>query len=231
LGERRLEGAAQELRASPDGAVLTVLLEAQKPPITGVPPPMRLGALWAVPARGGKPQKLGHGVTNMPGGWLHTADSRWVLFAAGWDPAQQVGELYVQDAKNLEAERQRVSAKVNYFVPSDDGSQLAYIEGGVLHAGKLPAGPFPQLAGEVSTAEFSADGRYLYFKRRFSSAGGLYQVEGRAPPAEAAGRPGHRVHGAAQRQARGGERARHAGRSHLPAARVRRRHAQDAEDR
>lgn len=177
LGERRLEGAGQELRAAPDGAVLTVLLEAQRPPITGVPPPMRLGALWAVPAQGGKPQKLGNGVTNMPGGWLHTADSRWVLFAAGWDPAQQVGELYVQDAKNLETERQRVSAKVNYFVPSDDGSQLAYIEGGVLHAGKLPAGPFPQLAGEVSTAEFSADGRYLYFKRKFSSAGGLYQVD------------------------------------------------------
>ena len=177
LGERRLEGEGQELRASPDGEVLTVLLEAVRPPINGVPPPMRLGALWAVPSRGGKPHKLGSGVTNMPGGWLHTADSRWVLFTTGWDPTQQVGDLLVQDAKNLEAERQRISPKVNYFVPSDDGSQVAFIESGTLHAGKLPAGPFPQLAGEVSTAEFSADGRYLYFKRKFSSAGGLYQVD------------------------------------------------------
>ncbi len=177
LGVRRLEGEAQELRASPDGEVLTVLLDAVKPPIQGVPPPMRLGALWAVPAKGGAPQKLGNGVTNMPGGWLHTADSKWILYTAAWDPTQQVGELYVQDAKKLDAERQRLSPRVNYFVPSDDGLQLAYIEGGVLHAGKLPNGPFPQLAGEVSTAEFSADGRYLYFKRKYSSAGGLYQVD------------------------------------------------------
>jgi hypothetical protein len=182
LGERRLEGDAQELRASPDGEVLTVLLEAQKPSIPGIPPPMRLGSLWAVPAKGGGAgRKIGSGVTNSPGGWLHTADSRWVIFTAGWDPAQQVGELYVQDAKKLDAERERISGRVSYFVPSDDGLQLAYIESGVLHAGKLPSGPFPQLAGEVSTAEFSADGRYLYFKRKFSSAGGLYQVDLKDP--------------------------------------------------
>ncbi len=177
LGERRVEGPVTELRASPDGEVLTVLRDAVKPPISGVPPPMRLGALWAVSASGGAAQKLGNGVTNMPGGWLHTGDSRWILFNAGWDPQQQVGELYVQDARQLGAERQRISARASYFVPSDDGTQVAFIEGGVLHAGKLPGGPFPQLAGEVSTAEFSADGRYLYFKRKFSSAGGLYQLD------------------------------------------------------
>ncbi len=177
LGVRRLEGVGQELRASPDGEVLTVLLEAQKPTTQGVPPPMRLGTLWAVHSKTGPAQKLGAGVTNMPGGWLYTADSKWILFSASWDPTQQVGELFVQDAKKLDAERQRISPKVTYYVPSDDGTQLAFIEGGVLHAGKLPGGPFKQLAGEVSTAEFSADGRYLYFKRRYSSAGGLYQVD------------------------------------------------------
>ncbi len=177
LGQRVLEGEGQELRASPDGQVLTVLLEAQKPTLQGVPPPMRLGSLWAVPAKGGAAQKLGTNVTNMPGGWLHTSDSKWILFTTQWDPAQQVGELFVQDAKKLDAERTRISMKVSYFVPSDDGTQLAYVENGILHAGKLPDGPFPQLAGEVSTAEFSADGRYLYFKRKFSAAGGLYQVD------------------------------------------------------
>lgn len=177
LGERRLEGEAQDLRASPDGEVLTVLLEAIKPPIQGVPPPMRVGALWALPTKGGAPVKLGNGVTNMPGGWLFTADSKWLLYSAVWDPTQQVGELYVQDAKKLDSERQRLSVRATYYVPSDDGAQLAYVEGGVLHAGKLPTGPFKQLAGEVSTAEFSADGRYLYFKRKFSAGGGLYQVD------------------------------------------------------
>lgn len=177
IGERRLEGEGQELRASPDGEVLTVLLDAQKPTTQGVPPPMRLGTLWVVPSKGGAPKKVGSGVTNMAGGWLHTADSRFVVFTTQWDPAQQTGELFVQDAKKLETERERIAGRVTYFVPSDDGAQLAFIEGGVLHAGKLPSGPFPQVAGEVSTAEFSADGRYLYFKRKFTSAGGLYQVD------------------------------------------------------
>src|SRR6476620_9368905 len=39
LGERRLEGDGQELRASADGEVLTVLMDAVHPPIQGVPPP------------------------------------------------------------------------------------------------------------------------------------------------------------------------------------------------
>ncbi len=177
LGERRIEGDGQDLRASPDGEVLTVLLDGVKPTIQGIPPPMRIGTLWAVASKGGTARKLGSGVTNMPGGWLHTADSRWVLFSTSWDPSKQVGELFVQDGKKLDSERQRISSAVNYYVPSDDGAQVAFVEGGVLHAGKLPAGPFPQVAGEVSTAEFSADGRYLYFKRKFSSAGGLYQVD------------------------------------------------------
>jgi hypothetical protein len=185
LGVRRLAGEAQDLRASPDGAVLTALVDAQRPPIQGAPPPMRQGDLWAVPAEKGEPVRLARGVTNMPGGWLFTADSRWILFAGAYDPTQQIGELYVQDAKDLAQERQRLAARVSYFVPSDDSTQLAFVEDGLLSVGPLPAGPFRQLAGEVSTAEFSADGKYLYFRRRFSAAGGLFQVsltDARAQP-------------------------------------------------
>lgn len=184
LGERRLEGEAQDLRASADGTVLTALLEPRKPTVQGVPPPMRLGTLWAVPTKGGEPHKLGSGVVNMPGGWLHTADSKWILFTTSWEPTTQMGDLHVQDAKDLGTERQRIASRVNYFVPSDDGSQVAYIANAVLYAGPLPAGPFRELAGEVSTAEFSADGRYLYFKRKFSSAGGLYQLDLKQPKPE-----------------------------------------------
>jgi hypothetical protein len=176
LGVRRLAGEAQDVRATPDGAVLTALLNAQKPSIQGVPPPMRLGELWAVPTAEGEAVRLGKGVSNMPGGWLITQDSRWILFLGGFDPTQQLGELFVQDAKNLATERRRLAARVTYFVPSDDSKQLAFVENGVLHVGPLPAGPFRQVAGEVSTAEFSADGRFLYFRRRYSAAGGLFQV-------------------------------------------------------
>ncbi len=177
LGQRVLAGEAQDLRASADGAVVTVLLDAKKPTAQGVPPPMRLGTLWAVSTKGGATAKLGTGVTNMPGGWMISPDSRWILFSAAWDPRQQAGELFAQDATTLDSAPQRIAPRVTYFVPSDDGSTLAYVEDGVLHAGKLPTGPFPQLAGDVSTAEFSADGRYLYFKRKYAAAGGLYQVD------------------------------------------------------
>ncbi|MEW6434282.1 MAG: hypothetical protein AB1730_22500 [Myxococcota bacterium] len=176
LGERRLSGDAQDLRASPDGSVLTALVDARKPPIQGAPPPMRLGELWAVPTVSGEAVKLANGVTNMPGGWLFTADSRWIIFSGAYDPTQQIGELYVQDAKDLSKERQRLASRVTYYVPSDDSKQLAFVENGVLSVGALPAGPFRQVAGEVSTAEFSADGKYLYFRRKYSAAGGLFQV-------------------------------------------------------
>lgn len=176
LGEKRLAGEAQDLRASPDGQVLTVLLDAKKPNIEGVPPPMRLGELWAIPMPSGAPVKVATGVTNMPGGWLHTPDSKWILASAQWDQRQQAGELVVLDAKNLSAEKQRITGHASYFVPSDDGKLVAYVEGGVLHVGPLPAGPFRQVAGEVSTAEFSQDTKFLYFRRKYAAAGGLYQV-------------------------------------------------------
>jgi hypothetical protein len=184
LGERRLQGESQDLRASPDGELLTALQDAKKPTVQGVPPPMRLGTLWVIPTKGGTPKKLGAGVVNMPGGWLHTADSRWILFSTAWEPTTQLGQLFVQDAKRLDAEPKRIAGRVNYYVPSDDGSQVAFIADGVLMAGPLPEGPFRELAGEVSTAEFSTDGRYLYFKRKFSSAGGLYQIDLKQPKPE-----------------------------------------------
>jgi hypothetical protein len=176
LGELRLSGLVQDLRASPDGHVLTVLVDAHKPGIEGAPPTMRLGELWAMGATTGAPVKIAADVTNMPGGWLVSPDSRWILAAAHYDQTQQAGELVVADTKNLSAEKTRVSGHVAYFVPSDDGLQLAWVENGVLSVGPLPNGPWRQLAGEVSTAEFSADGRFLYFRRRYAAAGGLYQV-------------------------------------------------------
>jgi hypothetical protein len=177
LGERRITGDASELRASPDGQVVTALLDAKKPTIEGVPPPARVGDLWAAGASAGAAVKVAAGVTNMPGGWLFSPDSKWILASAGWDASQQVGELIVINAHDLAAPAQRVSSRVNYFVPSDDGALLAWVESGVLSVGPLPGGPWRQLAGEVSTAEFSSDGHYLYFRRRYAAAGGLYQVD------------------------------------------------------
>lgn len=177
LGEVRIRGAATELRASPNGQVLTALLDAKKPSAEGVPPPTRVGELWAAQSFGGEAVRIATGVTNMPGGWLFSPDSRWLAVSAGWDASLQTGELLVVDTAALGSPATRVAPQVSYFVPSDDGTQLAWIQGGVLSLGPLPAGPWRQVAGEVSTAEFSADGHFLYFRRRYAAAGGLYQVD------------------------------------------------------
>ncbi len=175
VGVRRLSGDVTDLRATPDGQTVTGLLKAEKPAIAGVPPPMRLGELWAVPATG-EAKKVASGVTNMPGGSLFSPDSRWLLVLAGYDPTRQQGRLLVQDLTALSTEPVPVSGKVTYFVPSADSKLLAWVEDGVLRVGPLPGGPFREVAGEVATAEFSPAGKHVYFRRRMAAAGGLFQL-------------------------------------------------------
>ncbi len=176
LGEKRLAGAGTDLRATADGKIVTVLLDAEKPRLEGVPQPMRLGVLWAVPTAGGEPVKLGNGVTNMPGGQLFSKDSRWAFFLAGYNAAQQSGELMAQDLQDLKTERQRLGGAVTYVVPSDDSKRVAFVDDGVLKAGPLPAGPFKPISGEVATADFAPQSGMLYFRRRVSAGGGLFQA-------------------------------------------------------
>ncbi len=176
LGKRLVEGNPSELRTSADGRFVTVLINAETPQIPGAPPTLKLGDLWAANAQTGQATRVAHGVVNSPGGWLFSADGRWLVVAAGTDPTQQTGSILVKDTSDLSAEPERVAATASYFVLSDDGAQLAYVQQGVLHVGPLPKGPFRQVAGEVATASFAPDAKYLYFRRKFDAAGGLFQV-------------------------------------------------------
>ncbi len=176
LGVKRVGGIGIDLRATSNGQHLTWLLDAEKPRIDGLPPPMRVGVLWAVPAKGGDARKLGNGVTNMPGGYLFSADGRWVLLLAGYNAAEQSGELRVVDLSDPASTPERLGGRVTYMLASPDSNQIAFVDEGVLRTGPLPKGPFREVAGEVATAEFSPDSSTLYFRRRVVHAGGLYQV-------------------------------------------------------
>ncbi len=176
-GTRKLEGQATELRASPDGRVVTVLMDGQKPPIDGVPASLRIGSLWVVPTGEGAPMKVANGAVNAPGGQLFSSDGKYLLVLGAYDPTQQAGELLLQDLQNLASERQRLAPKVTYFKPSSDGKRLAYVDDGVLFEGPLPTGPFRQLAGEVATAEFAPNVKHLYFRRKSAAGGGVFQLE------------------------------------------------------
>ena len=188
VGVKRVGGIGIDLRATSDGRFLTWLLDAEKPRLDGLPPPMRIGVLWAVPSQGGESRKLGSGVTNMPGGYLFSPDGRWVLFLAGYNAAEQSGELRVASLSDPASTPERLGGRVTYMLASPDSKQVAFVDEGVLRAGPLPKGPFREVAGEVATAEFSPDSATLYFRRRVANAGGLYQV-----PLKDVGKPPRKV--------------------------------------
>ncbi|MGZ3461335.1 MAG: gliding motility protein, partial [Archangium sp.] len=181
LGAMLAEGPAEDLRVTEDGQFATYLTKTRKPMVEGIPPPMRLGELNVVPVTGGVPRRLGDGVTNYPGGLLFTPDSKHVLYLTGYNVASQSGALNVFALSNPSAEPQKLGDAVTYFLPSPDGKKLAFVDSGVLKLGPLPAGPFRQVAGEVSTAGFSPDGATLFFKRKLAAAGGLLAVPVEAP--------------------------------------------------
>jgi hypothetical protein len=185
LGVLLAEGPAEDLRVTEDGQFATFLTKTRKPTVEGIPPQMRLGTLNVVPVTGGTPRQLGDGVTNVPGGMLFTPDSKHVLYLTGYNLANQSGALHVLALSDPSAEPKKLGDSVGYFLPSPDGTRLAFVDGGVLKLGTLPSGPFRQVGGEVSTAEFSPDGKTLYFKRRLAAAGGLLAV----PVEETAGKP------------------------------------------
>lgn len=188
VGKKISDGIAIDLRATSDGKNVTYLLDAQKPRLDGIPPMMRVGELFVVPTEGGDARKLASGVTNMPGGYLTSPDGRWLLVLAGYNAAEQSGELRAIDLRAAGSEPERLGGTVTYMLASPDSSQVAFVDEGKLKVGALPKGPFKEVASDVATAEFSPDGKTLYFRRRVNAAGGLYQV-----PIADAGKPPRKV--------------------------------------
>ncbi|HYX93079.1 MAG TPA: gliding motility protein, partial [Myxococcaceae bacterium] len=184
LGERIAAGRATDLRTTPDGKFAVYLEGGQKPRLDGIPPQMLVGDLYAVSTSGGEPREIGNGVTNLPGGFTFSPDSRWVFFLAGYNPVSQDGMLRAVDLTDAKAKPLELGARASYVLASPDSKRVVFVAGGVLQVGPLPAGPFEQVAGEVQTADFTRDGRWLVFKRRLSAAGGLFirnAEEGGAP--------------------------------------------------
>ncbi|MBX5484846.1 MAG: gliding motility protein [Myxococcaceae bacterium] len=184
LGEQVAAAEASDLRLSPDGKTALFLKEGQKPRINGIPPEMRVGELYAVATSGGGARKLGNGVTNVPGGFSFSADSRWVLFLSGYNAAEQAGTLEAVDLSSADFRPVQLGEGVTYFLASPDSHQVAFVANGVLSVGPLPEGPFKQISGQVQTADFTADAKWLVFKRRLSAAGGLFiwPVDGSKEP-------------------------------------------------
>lgn len=169
-------GAAADLRLTPDQKYATYLLEPQKPRLTGVPPLMVLGALYASSLEQKQARKLGDGVTNVPGGYLFSPDSRWVLFLIGYNASQQTGALHAAELGSNQRPIELGNA-VSYFVVSPDSNWVALVDNGVLRVGRLASGPFRSLAGEVANAQFSPNSRWLVYRRKLAAGAALLLAE------------------------------------------------------
>ncbi|MFZ5469524.1 MAG: TolB family protein [Myxococcota bacterium] len=176
VGKAVATGAATDLRVSPDGKHAAFLIDAEKPRLEGVPPQMLVGELHTAALETGTSKKAGNVITNVPGGYLFSSDSRWLFFLAGYNAAEQSGELNLLDLSDPATDPRKLGSNVTYMLASPDGKWLAFVEEGVLKLSALEGGAVKEIAGEVSTAQFSPDGKTLYFKRRLSAAGGLFFV-------------------------------------------------------
>ncbi len=184
-GTRLAPGDATDLRLTPDDAHALYLLEGEKPRVQGVPAQMVIGELWTVPTDGtGGPRKVGNGVTNVPGGYVVSPDSRWVLYLEGYNAVAQTGTLHAFDLSGDFGEPKELGRDVSYMLASGDSKQVAFVAEGILYAGPLPQGPFRQVAGEVHTAGFTPDSQQLVYRRRLAAAGGFFIVpmDGSAEP-------------------------------------------------
>lgn len=172
MGRLIAAGRIDDPRVSPDYRFATFLKDAEKPTINGVSPKMRVGELDAVSLADGTVRKLGEGVTNSPGGYLVSPDSRWVVFLEGYNPVSQAGVAKAVDLTQAGSKPITLGQGVTFFTFSPDSQRIALVDGGVLKVGPV-ADPSRALGGEVSTATFSPDGKHLVFRRKLSAGGAL----------------------------------------------------------
>ncbi len=167
---------------SPDGKFAVFLVDGAKPRLDGIPAHMLLGELHVAPLDGGSPRKVANGVTNVPGGYLFSPDSRWLLYLAGYNAATQTGELSVLNLTDPASDAKKLASGVGYMMASPDSKRLAFVEGSELKVIAIDgSGDLMRVASEVTTSQFSPDSAQLFFKRNVAAAGGLYRVNAVAP--------------------------------------------------
>ena len=184
LGKRIVSGPVTDLRLSKDGAWATILHNPKRPAVEGVSPRMALGELGLVPLGGGAVRFVGQGVSNRPGSVLYSPDSKWLFFVEGYNAANDSGTLRTLSL-TPGAEPELRGKAVSFVTVSPVGDAFAFVDAGVLRVARLEAGSTARnVATDVSTAQFTPDGKWLVVQRRAAAGGGvlLSPVEGvRAP--------------------------------------------------
>jgi len=184
LGKRIVSGPVTDLRLSRDGTWATVLHNPKRPAVEGVSPKMALGELGLVPLNGGVVRFVGQGVSNRPGSVLYSPDSKWLFFVEGYNAANDSGTLRTLSLL-AGAEPETRGKAVSFVTVSPAGDAFAFVDAGVLRVARLEAGSAAHnVLTDVSSAQFTPDGKWLVVQRRAAAGGGLLlaPVEGSHPP-------------------------------------------------
>ena len=123
--------------------------------------------------RDGTVRTVGQGVSNRPGSVLFSPDGRWLFFVEGYNAANEAGTLRTLALGTADEPEVRGRA-VSFLTVSPTGEAFAFVDGGVLRVAALKAGSTARAAAtDVSTAQFTPDGKTLLVHRRAAAGGTL----------------------------------------------------------
>jgi len=176
LGERLVEGHISELRLLPGETHVRFLADAKNPQAKETASSLRLGKLYLLNLHTRQLARVGQHVASLAGAQHATADGKYLLFLDDYNPTTKAGRLRCANVADATVGN-ALGEAVSFFIAAPMEQRLAFVDGGVLKVGRLPAGPFNTVAEEVVSAEFSQDGNTLAFKKRFEAGGQLWAVD------------------------------------------------------
>jgi len=189
IGRRVADGAAQGLRASPDGAWLAFLDRCARPPGPLVPLGVVACDLEVVPSAGGKVERVAEGVTSLPAGFAWSPDGKALAALAEYDHSEARGALVLW-RQGAGARRLAGAVGFHAFTPA---GELGFVSQGQLFLAR--GEDVVPVAGATGIATFEAAPRPggpapdLLARRQSGAGGELLFVRGAAVRGRAAAAP------------------------------------------
>jgi len=189
IGRRVAGGAAQGLRASPDGAWLAFLDRCARPPGPLVPLGVVACDLEVVPSAGGAVERVAEGVTSLPAGLAWSPDGKGLAALAGYDHAEARGAMVLWRPGGG---ARRLAGAVGFYAFTP-GGELGFVSQGQLFLAR--GEEVVAVAGATGVATFEASprpggpGPDLLVRRQSAAGGELLLVKGAAVRGRAGAAP------------------------------------------
>lgn len=166
------DGEVTRVTASPDGKWLAFLGQVERPKELGVPQGVLLGLLEVASSSPGPvPRPLLGGVTNMPGNFAFSPDSKVLAALKGFRFATHTGTL---EAARVEGgEPVHLADDCANFVFSPDSQHLAWVAGGGAFIGEVDGSHARRLTDGAATLDFARDSKNLLVRRTGTAGGEL----------------------------------------------------------